>query len=294
MHSMTGFGAAAKETKFGRIGAEVRSVNNRFLELNFRLGSQFIHLEQSLRGVLRKELKRGKVDVMLRYEPSDDFTPKLRVNIPQLISLAEQVARAGYPRESGDFIRPEQLINVPGVVTAESAPERIDALDEVVIELVEEAARNLVEARKREGEGLRDELRGFHAEMTKLLAEIEKSRDGVVEKYRDRLATRIQELMGPKAASLDAGRLEQEVAIFADKADIAEECQRLASHLKALEEALAKEDEAVGRSLEFLSQEMLREVNTIGSKCRDLDIAKAVLELKNVLEGLREQIANIE
>ena len=130
--------------------------------------------------------------------------------------------------------------------------------------------------------------------MRELASVIESAKTSVVDKYRERLQARLEELLGPKGPSLDPGRLEQEVAVFADKADISEECSRLAAHLDALEELLGKDGEPVGRALEFLIQEILRETNTVGSKCRDLEVARAILDLKQENESLREIIANVE
>ena len=131
--------------------------------------------------------------------------------------------------------------------------------------------------------------------MTAALGIVDRGRQGLAAKYRDKLQERIAELLGPKGAALDAGRLEQEVALFADKADIEEEIIRLRAHLSRLNDILSDEsDEGKGRALEFLNQEILREVNTIGSKSRDLDIITQVLELKNLAESMKEQTANIE
>jgi uncharacterized protein (TIGR00255 family) len=291
MKSMTGYGAATRETPFGRLQAEIRSVNNRFLEINFRLGGTFIHLEAGLRATLRERLQRGKVDVLLRFDPSESFVPAVRLNVPVLKSLTRQLGEAGL---AGEGIRAEGLLGLPGVLVSESDPASTAELDGIVRELVLEAADKLTAERAREGETIREACRAQHARMAALAASIAGSRDDVVAKYRERLHQRIEELMGPKAASMDAGRLEQEVAIFADKADITEECQRLAAHLDALRDLVEKDGEAVGRALEFLVQEMLRETNTTGSKCRDLEISRNVLELKKEIETLRENLANIE
>ncbi|MDK2971873.1 MAG: hypothetical protein PWP23_1628 [Candidatus Sumerlaeota bacterium] len=291
MKSMTGYGAVSRDTPYGRLQVEMRSVNNRFLELNFRLGGTFLHLEAGLRAMLRERLQRGKVDVLLRFEPSENFVPSIRLNVPVLRSLASQLKEAGL---ADDGIRAESLVGLPGVVVTESDPASTKELDALVTELVLEATDKLIAERTREGQTIREACRGHHAKMTELATAIASSRDDVVAKYRERLSQRIDELMGPKAASLDPGRLEQEVAIFADKADITEECQRLAAHLDAYKELIEKDGEAVGRALEFLVQELLRETNTTGSKCRDLDISRHVLELKKEIETLRENLANIE
>ncbi len=290
MRSMTGFGSAIRETPHGRLTVELRSVNNRFLELNFRLGSTFIHMESELRNRLRSRLVRGKVDVTLRFDASDDFNAGARVNKTLVRTLLAELKDAS----GGQEIRPEGLLSVPGVLVGQTHDEHLKELAAPILELADEAAAALVEQREREGEATRSILSGHQTAMVELAGRIAAGRGDVVARYRERLSQRIAELLGPNSPPLDPGRLEQEVAVFADKADIAEECARLEAHLDELSRLLATNGEAVGRKLEFLSQEMLREVNTTGSKCRDLDIARDVLALKNELESLREQIANVE
>ncbi len=290
MRSMTGFGSAIRETPQGRLTLELRSVNNRFLELNFRLGSTFIHLEPELRNRLRRHLTRGKVDITLRFDASDDFAASVRINRALLTSLISELEEA----TGRSDIRPEKILTLPGVLVTESDDTRLKSLEEPVRELLDEAASNLIKQREREGEAMRTTLKAQQVVMAELSERVSSGRNSVVVRYRERLTQRIEEMLGPNSPPVDPGRLEQEVAVFCDKADIAEECTRLAAHLEELANLIAKNGEAVGRKLEFLSQEMLREVNTVGSKCRDLDIARDVLALKNELESLREQLANIE
>lgn len=291
MRSMTGYGSATRETPLGRLTLEMRAVNNRFLELNFRLGAAFLHLEPELRNRLRETLSRGKVDISLRFDASEEFAAGARVNKAVVKRLMEDLRSiAGEHRE----IRPEALLAVPGAMVTDGDDEKTRSLEAIVRQLADEAAGNLIAQREREGETQRASFLEQARRMAELNARIAASGTEVVAKYRERLFARIEELMGPKSAALDPGRLEQEVAIFADKADIAEENGRLAAHLDALDALVRKNGEAVGRKLEFLSQEMLREINTIGSKSRDLDIARWVLDLKNEVESLRENIANVE
>lgn len=292
MLSMTGFGSALEESRFGRVSAEVRSVNNRFLELNFRLGASFLHLEPKLRTMLRDELRRGKVDVTVRFEPAEDFAPAARVNTALVQGIVQQMVDSGLATPGS--IAVETLLTVPGALIQEADRKTNEELDAVVCKTVAKAVEALVAERSREGATIAGQLLEMHGRMKQRAESIAAGRDEVVAKYRERLHARIEELLGPKASSLDPGRLEQEVTIFADKADISEEVHRLAAHLDALEDLARKKNEAVGKSLEFLSQEILREVNTTGSKCRDLEMAQHVLELKKEVESLRELVANVE
>jgi len=287
---MTGYGSTQGVTPFGRLTVELKSVNNRFLEFNPRPGPWFAHLEAAIRGEVRSRISRGKVDLSVRFDPSEEAAPQARVNVSLLKRLVDQVGEA-FP---GRDVDPEALLGAPGVVASESDPHADEELGEIFTKALGDALDNLVADRRREGEALREAIRERHVRMKDLVAKVTEAREPIVQKYRERLWTRLEELMGPKASTLDPGRLEQEVSIFADKADISEECSRLAAHLDALAETIEKNGEPVGRALEFLVQEILRETNTIGSKCRDLDVIRYVLELKQENESLREIIANIE
>lgn len=291
MNSMTGFGAATRETRFGRLTVEIRSVNYRFLEPSFRLGQSFMHLEPALRTELRNRLQRGKVDLFVRFEPTESFIPSVRINTALVREILKQFDQASLSDTPPP--RPEALIGVPGVVMVDSDAGSNEELDGEMVSLVHEALDKLIAERRREGDALYAACRGHQQRMRELAAQVAAARDDVVQKYRERLRARLDELLGPMAPTLDPGRIEQEVALFADKADIAEECQRLDAHLEALATLLDQED-AVGRQLDFLTQEIQRETNTIGSKCRDLEIARCVLELKKENESLRENIANAE
>lgn len=290
MQSMTGFGTARRELPAGRLSVEMRSVNSRFLEVNIRFNQSLHAFEPEVRSELRNRLKRGKVDIFVRFEPAEDRSGGARINGALLKELIAQVRQIEPNRE----VSPESLLGVPGVVIADAEPEWKEEVGAELAAVTREAIDALEADRRREGEGLRTAFSEIIGAMTALAGSVEQARGDVVSRYRDRLLARIEDLLSPKGAALDPGRLEQEVAIFADRADITEECQRLSAHLDAFRDLIAKNGEAVGRAMDFLCQEINREVNTLGSKCRDLDIARAVLDLKQHVESLRENVANVE
>lgn len=187
----------------------------------------------------------------------------------------------------------ENLFTIPGVVVGLPDETRADQLKELFVDAMKIAFESFSSERRKEGEKLAEAIDLIAHEMERSLDQIRGASEDIVEKYRQRLHERMEDLLGPRMASLDPGRLEQEVAIFTDKADINEEIVRLESHLGNLRGMIAKKGEPIGRKIEFLAQEILRETNTIGSKCRDLDITREVLNLKNLCENLREQIANV-
>ncbi|MBI1289866.1 YicC family protein [bacterium] len=289
MKSMTGFGSGRSESAAGTVTVELRSVNSRFLEIGLRLPGEWSAEEPLVRGDLQKALQRGKVAMQLQFTPAPGGGQQAVINETLLAQLESLVKSRGQePSIQG-------LLTLPGVVELRQPEGQQEALRNQLREALRGAIQGLLAERGREGAVLADALRELRAKMREHLDFIEQARHAVVEKYRDKLFQRIEELVGPRGVTLDAGRLEQEVALFADKADLSEEVTRLAAHLDHLGTILdSKEDNGVGRQLEFLNQEILREINTIGSKCRDLDIARRVLDLKNLAESLREQVANIE
>lgn len=289
IQSMTGYGSAQRETPYGRLFVEIRSVNNRFLEMNLRLGSTFHHLDVAIRNLLKNSLNRGKVDLSVRFDATEDVVAPIRLNTKLLKSLIDQL-QAFSPTP----ISPERLLSVPGVIMQETTGEGNEALDGELQAVVQEAIVQLLASRAAEGVKLNDAFRAHYNVMAEHLSFVESERGEVVVKYKDKLHQRINELLADHSVQLDAGRLELEVALFADKADITEEVQRLSSHLQTLDENIASAGPVQGKALEFLSQEMLREINTMGSKCRDLSLSQAVLAMKQELESLRENLANVE
>lgn len=296
MLSMTGFGNATATIPAGRVGVEMRSVNARFLEVGLRLPTSLQALDPEVRNAVRARLRRGKVDIVVRFEPAAEAAGAVRINRTALALIMRDLSELS---PLGHKIAPETLLSVPGMVSTPTEGELAESMRAVVLDVVGKALDALIAERRREGDGLRTAFRGHHAALAAGLAIANSARGEVVARYRDKLLARVTELLGPQAAALDPGRLEQEVVLFADKADLSEECQRLGAHLDQLATLVEKrvDDKAgdsVGRSLDFLCQEILREVNTIGSKCRDLSITRAVLDMKAETESMRENIANVE
>jgi uncharacterized protein (TIGR00255 family) len=292
MKSMTGYGAGRADGACGNVSIELRTVNGRFLDLSFRLPAMLSFAEPALRRSLMARLARGKVHVSARFDSAENAPPAVTVNRPLLRLLAEE-ARALAPDRP---IAAETLLLAPGVVV----PTVDSAMEEALAALVERALAQALDAleadRAREGRVLADAMLAIHARLEENHALVAAAGGSVAEKYRDRLRERIAELLAGTGVAPDPARIEQELALFADKADIGEECVRLGAHLDELRAILSGrgKGDAAGRRLDFLAQEIGREINTIGSKCRDLGIAKAVLAMKLELESLREQLANIE
>ncbi|MGF1572841.1 MAG: YicC/YloC family endoribonuclease [Sumerlaeia bacterium] len=289
IQSMTGYGSAQKETPYGRLFVEVRSVNNRFLEMNLRLGSAFHHLDVEVRNQLKAVLNRGKVDLTVRFDANEEVVSPVRINTKLLKSLLEQLQPF-----SPAPISPERLLSVPGVMMQDTTDLGHDEIDAELTAVIHEATEQLIASRRAEGEKLNTAFQGHHDVIANHLSFVDEARNEVVVKYKEKLHQRIEELLADRSVQLDNGRLELEVAIFADKADITEEVQRLSAHLQTLQQNIKSAGVIQGKALEFLSQEMLREINTMGSKCRDLSLSQTVLAMKQELESLRENLANVE
>lgn len=289
--SMTGFGAEEIATATGRYGVEIRSVNHRFSEVVVRLPRDLSPLEDRVRGLVQSRVLRGRLDVAI---VRDDYarrprTVKADVELAKAYVAALDGLRETLPVSGGLDL--SLLLSLPDLVKVEEEKEDVEASWPAVERGVGAALDRLVAMRDAEGARLAGDLRERLLRIQHLADAIAERAPGVVEDYRARLGRRVAELAG--AVAVDPARLATEVAVFADRADITEELTRLRGHLEQSRATLS-ESGAIGRTLEFIVQEMGRETNTIGSKANDLEITRRVIAVKGELESLREQIQNVE
>ncbi len=293
--SMTGYGSSSVELSdgAGQITIALRSVNHRNLDLRFRVGLDIGALEMELRSALRKRLHRGHVDVTIQWNRDEQSTAQVHVDE----SLAQQLGKAleTVNRVSGldTVIDLSTLTRFPGVITLESDTRSALSKDheKAIVDGVQNALDGLIAMRSEEGARIAAELSGRVGTVRTIALGIQESTPRIVEAHRERLRTRIAELTDQ---TLDEGRLEQEVAVLADKADVAEELSRIESHCLQFDAELSDEAGTSGKKLEFIAQELLRELNTIGSKSPDTAIRSSVIEAKAEMERIREQLANVE
>ncbi|HET8730392.1 MAG TPA: YicC/YloC family endoribonuclease [Moraxellaceae bacterium] len=287
IRSMTAFARAEARGDFGLIACELRSVNHRFLEPGFRLPDVLRDLEFPLRERLRQTLTRGKVDVQIRYEAADSHGAGLELDrelAAQYVRAAgeiDQLARHAAPLNATDVLR------LPGVVRTRE-PD-LAALHTAALKLFDTALEQFVAMREREG---RELARLIEERLAAMVTETEKVRvrmPAIMAHYRERLLNRLVDVR----AELSPERLEQEMILFAQKIDVAEEMDRLCAHVAEIRRVLA-EAGPVGRRLDFLMQELNREANTLGSKSVSADSSLSSVELKVLIEQMREQIQNIE
>lgn len=288
--SMTGFGAGTGVDGSEQVSVELRSVNGKFCEVKPRLPRELAALEGEIVRVVKERVARGNVEVFVR-RTSPGAVPAPRVDVAALEALARSLEQAASAIGLDGRVSLADLVGVPGIVKVEEAPADVESASRAVNAALVEAAGRLQETRRREGAALEADLRARLAAIRTHRGELARLVPQSVEAYRARLEARVAELA--KGVEVDPARLAQEVVLFADRTDVAEEMTRLDAHLVEFERLLAQPG-PVGRQLDFLMQEINREVNTTGSKSQSAEVARTVVELKAELERIREQVQNVE
>jgi uncharacterized protein (TIGR00255 family) len=291
LRSMTGFGKASREFGGAMISAEINSVNHRFVDISLRIPSAWISLEAEVKQNIRRQLDRGKINAIInrRREASSGQTVQLDREVARrYIEAAGVLAGMLGSRETLSL---NTLARLEGVFYYEEDEEDLDAVRPVLEQVVNEALRQMNAMREAEGRALEEDIRQRIGFMRDALAAVEARLPELNALYEERLRARINELKTEVAVTEE--RIALEVALLAEKADVTEEVVRFKTHLDHMIELLGSE-EPVGRRLDFLSQEIGREINTLGVKTRDTDVTKEVIRLKSELEKIREQIQNIE
>lgn len=290
--SMTGFGRAEVKNNNYQFLVECKTINHRYCDINMRLPRKINFLEDKARNFIKDFVKRGRFDLYVKLDliGSDDVNLKFDDNLAsQYVDILNTI------KEKYNLVDDISVMNVakfPEIIKTEEKQEDEDEIWAVFKEALEQALQKLVVMRKDEGKKLEEDTILRCDILSKYISEIEKLSDTVVEDYKDKLNTRIKELL-EDPSEIDENRLAQEVAIYADKSSITEEIVRFNSHISQLKNTVVKND-SVGRKMDFLIQEMNREINTMGSKSSDINITNLVVEVKSELEKIREQIQNIE
>ncbi len=291
IRSMTGFGDASGDHDGAHFSVEVRSVNNKYCKVVLRLPETLQGLEPELDAALRKRLGRGTITLTVKCaETGEGAAHEInRAALDKYMSQLKDVA-------GGADADLSVLLTLPGVlVPSTSEEERLANARKTVLPLLGKAIDHLQAMRKREGMALSEELLMYRREITQRLEEIDRLAPGVVADYERRLQERIQTLLDGSDVGAEPADLVREIAVYAEKSDIAEEVARLREHMSHFEDLLASDDERpLGRTLDFLAQEMLREANTIASKSPDARIARLIVEIKGSIDRIKEQVQNVE
>jgi uncharacterized protein (TIGR00255 family) len=290
---MTGFGEAHCQQEGLAVAVEVRTINSRFFKLSVRSGEGYAAWEPQIEALVRKSIRRGTIQVNLRISRAsspDDF----KLNVDVLGGYRRQLESLCQQWEVSEPVTPQNLLTQPGVVD-ERTGNAVDLVADwpIVNRTLQEAMESLAQMRAKEGRAMADDLSINCQTMASSLEEIRGRAPLVVDAYRKRLEDRLKKTLAEYDVELNPSDVIREVSLFADRGDISEEIVRLASHLDQFA-TIMELPESAGRKLEFLTQEMLRETNTIGSKANDVEIARHVIEIKAAVERIREMIQNIE
>ena len=289
---MTGFGRTDRLINGLKISIEIRSVNHRYHEIMFKMPKDLLVLEDQMKKIIKSSIKRGRVDVFVTLEVEESPYQRIKVDwnlVNQYMNVIKDF------REQLDIdgqIEIRDLLNIPDLIHIGQDLVEIDHIQSNLLNTLEEACHNLLQMRNKEGANLYDDLISRIGNLEKFLEQMKLRAPYVVEDYRSKLKTRISEWL-TDVVEIDETRLLNEIAFFTDKANIDEEIIRLKSHFKQFL-IIIDEKEPVGRKLDFLIQEMNREVNTVGSKANDLVLSQLVVEMKSELEKIREQVQNVE
>ncbi|MFE8699017.1 YicC/YloC family endoribonuclease [Cytobacillus sp. FJAT-54145] len=288
--SMTGFGRSKRELNQFSVNVEVKTVNHRFSEYNIRMPRELLNIEDKLKKELAQYISRGRAEVFVTLEGEAVANRKVTIDWDLLDEYHQYIVEIQKKYNIAQDITIRDLLNREDFVIIEEEEAGNEEVEVLVLEAVKEAALQLKKMRVSEGEALKQDILGHLNQLDLKVHQITEYAPNVVRYYAERLKKRMQEF---SEGQIDEYRIVNEVAIFADKADINEELTRLHSHIEQFTKTLDL-DEPIGRKLDFLLQEMNREVNTIGSKANDSSIATEVVEMKSLLEKMKEQVQNIE
>ena len=289
--SMTGYGSAKGTVEGLNISAELKSVNNRYLDVSVRLPRGFLFAEEAIKAAVQQHISRGKVDVFLTVDSSQAADTVVRINEPLLRAYLDALDSIASEHGLQNDVTALSVARFPDVLSVEKAEADQDALRAGLVALMDEALAEYDRMRLREGQKLREDVESRLVTIEALVTEVETHAPETVEAYHNRLRQKLESVLEGK--DVDEARVITECAVFADRVAVDEETVRLRSHIAQMRQMLAA-GSPFGRKADFLIQEFNREANTIGSKCQNADVAKVVVDLKSEIEKIREQIQNIE
>ena len=291
IRSMTGFGKATKRAESGLFIAEIKTLNHKFLDVTPKLSNSMAVFDDRVRGLIKNRVKRGKVYLNLLHEPKQALGANILIDENLAKAYCRKLNKLKKHADIEGTIQLSDIIAFPGVINYKPVEKDIANLWPFVRAVVDEALKRLTRDREKEGSFLFKDFTKRMSKIKKIVSEIRKNTASDVRSYKRRLSKRIKELSG--GYSVDKGRLEIEVALFAKNSDVTEELTRLNNHITNFAWTVKKSGE-VGKKLDFIAQELHREINTIGSKSSGFNVSKGVIEAKTEVEKIREQLKNIE
>lgn len=288
--SMTGYGKANLSEKEREYQVEIKSVNHRYLDISVKMPRVLSYLEEEVKKEIASKVKRGKIDVFINFENNSTEGKEIKINTEIAKIYIDELKKLAKQEEISANIEVTEISKLPDVLSIQNKQED-ERIKNELLETVSQATTKLVQMRTIEGSKIAEDLLARIKVIQEKVKEISSLSTGLIEEYVVKLEGRIKEIL--KKQEIDEARLAQEVVIYADKCSVEEEVTRLKSHISQFEKLLNSE-EAIGKKLDFIIQEMNRETNTIGSKANHLDITNEVIDVKTELENIREQIQNVE
>ena len=289
--SMTGYGKSELEVDLRRYQVEIKSVNHRYLDISVKMPKQISYLEEEIKRKISEKIKRGKLDVFITFENNSIKGKEIKINTEIAREYIKELRKLASEENLLDNIEVTEITKYPDVLSIQNL-EDDDTIKNELLKTVEEATSNLVKMRETEGNRISKDLLNRISKIQQKVIKISSLSTGLIEEYVVKLEGRIKDLIKDK--EIDESRLAQEVIIYADKCSIEEEVTRLNSHIFQFEKQIKDSQDAIGKKLDFMIQEMNRETNTIGSKANNLEITNGVIDIKTELENIREQVQNIE
>ena len=292
IRSMTGYGKQSLNVEGREYQIEIKSVNHRYLDINIKMPKTLSYLEETVKKEISEKIKRGKVDVFITYENNSKEGRNITINKELAKLYIEQLKELAEEEKISSNIEVMEIAKFPDILTIK-ADEEDEKIKQEITQVTTEATNKIVEMKAIEGEKIAQDLLQRISKIENKIMEISSKSTGLIEEYVVKLEKRIQEIL--KTEEIDKSRIAQEVVIYADKCSIQEEITRLKSHIYQFRNLITNnQNEAIGKKLDFIIQEMNRETNTIGSKANNLEITNGVIDIKTEIEDIREQIQNIE
>lgn len=288
--SMTGYGKSSLSINLREYQVEIKTVNHKYIDTNIRIPRIISYLEDDVRKLITSKLKRGKVDVLITFDNFNKDDNEIKINKELAKMYIESFKNLAEEENLSTNIEVTEITKLPDVVIVKSNIDE-EQIKSELLQVVENAMNNLIEMRQSEGNRISGDILTKISQIEEKNEEIFGLSTGLIREYVVKLETRIKEIL--KTEELDKSRLMQEIVIYADKCSVEEEVTRLRSHISQLREII-KSKEPTGKKMDFLIQEMNRETNTIGSKANNLEITNRVVDIKTILEDIREQVQNIE
>ena len=288
--SMTGYGKSSLSINSREYQVEIKTVNHKYIDTNIKMPRIISYLEEDIRKMVTSKLKRGKIDISITFDNYSKDGNDIKINTEIAKLYIENLRKLAEEENISANIEVTEITRLPDVLTIKSNLDE-NQIKVELLQTVETAINNLINMRQAEGTRISKDILAKIAEIEGKKQEIFELSTGLIDEYVVKLETRIKELL--KTEELDKSRLMQEIVIYADKCSVEEEITRLSSHIEQLRN-LINSDDASGKKMDFIIQEMNREINTVGSKSNNLEITNRVVDIKTLLEDVREQIQNIE